>query len=92
MTVLFVRWYTPTFEDSRIQRSHGVRSKYAMLKLTEKYAAIPVDHVSDTVHILPNFAKSPAGEYFFVNSVPLGSNKRAKEWEYLISEKEKDIK
>ncbi len=90
LTVLFVRWYTPSFDDNRIQRTQGVRSKYIMLKLTDKYAALPVDHVQDTVHIIPNFAKIPAGEFFFVNSIPLGSNQRAKEWEYLLGVMEKE--
>jgi hypothetical protein len=89
MTVLFVRWYTPSFPESRVQRTTGVSSKYKMLKITDKFAAIPVDHVSDTVHIIPNFAKTPAGDYFYVNTIPLGSNKRATEWEFLVGELER---
>jgi hypothetical protein len=94
LTLLAIRWFTPTFAGSSgpCPRSRPVRSHYTMVKLTNKVVVIPVDHVHGTVHIVPSFSgpTEHEGLFFFVNSVPLGSKLRAKPWEMLLSIAESD--
>jgi hypothetical protein len=94
VTLLAIRWFTPTFPGSAgpCPRSRAVRSLYTMVKLTNKVVVIPVDHIQGTVHIVPSFSNNDDSEgiLFFINTVPLGSKLRAKPWEMLLSIAESD--
>jgi hypothetical protein len=79
-TFLVVRWFTPSFPGStkRPSPQHVVATKYLRLKLTNAVVVIPLDHVQQVVHIVPDFK---AEGFFFVNTTPLGTTLRARPWE-----------
>ena len=79
-TFLVVRWFTPSFPGStkRPSPQHVVATKYLRLKLTNAVVVIPLDHVEQVVHIVPDFR---ATDFFFVNTTPLGTTLRARPWE-----------
>ncbi len=97
LTPVYAGSYRPLqFRNATGTRQRGqppissiVHSNYTGLKLTNTVVCIPIDHVLSTAHIVPNFKKMPVeGEYFFCNSTPLGSTKRAVAWESLLASAE----
>jgi hypothetical protein len=90
ITLLLVRWFTPRFDGSRPAASRVVQRRYKQLKLTNSVVAIPLDHIQGTVNIVPNFSMMPSGSFFFVNSTPLGSKIRPRDWESELHESERE--